>query len=280
MAWFDTVNVETVNQREEGIEIAQKGYPARPSHLALIDALKWRKGPLTMLINAGPACFDMFWLSFQSVNFREILNALRTTELDTKLHKFDRRILHIGPLFPSLYWVTSGYQELKAGRITVDLPLFGSAIRYLPGIPHEEIMHSYERVREFFQDTLLGMKFVGAFLWGYLDDTIMDSNMFYFEAENICVNGSVVHNGKPLDKSLFFEFPELMSDKKPKRFYFHNAETGSIHYETTKMKLRFYVYDAQAHLQETIEVPFREFKMNLRPDILLFTHNVPEDSMT
>jgi hypothetical protein len=156
---------ETVNQREEGIEVGQKDSLVRPSHLALIDVLKWRKTPITVLVNAKPACFDMVWLSFQSINnYQEILDALKTAELDVKLRKFDRRILHIGPVFTSLYWVTSKYQELKSGRITIDLPLLGSTIRYLPGITHEEIMQSYERVREFFQKALLGMRFCGAFL--------------------------------------------------------------------------------------------------------------------
>jgi hypothetical protein len=107
----------------------------------------------------------------------------------------------------------------------------------------------------------------------------MGSNIFYFEIEKKCVHGEAVYDGEPLGKLLFFEFPELMDDTKPKRFYFRKRP-GSIRYETTKMKVQFGVYDNRQRLQEKIEVPFKEFKMKLRPDIFLFDHNVTEDSTT
>lgn len=261
-----------IGEAGKGIEIEDKRSIIRRSHNALIDSLSWIKGPLFLLVKKQQLGMDMFWLSSPlSSELDRIIPMLRGDELDVKLLKFDKRLLHVGPIFVSLYWVTSKFKELKEGKMTADLPLFGAMVRYRPDLPKKEVMNAYRAVRSFIEQSLKEKDFKGTCFWGFIEKKVISSNMFYFARTKRIVHGKNLYDGEELDHSFYFELgDELTSPVKPKYVDFFVSPKGEVRYYLEKMRLLFEVFDEDVNVVESIEIPFQKFLLSIRPNAFSF----------
>jgi len=257
---------EVIGKTRKGIEIEDKRYILRGSHNALIDSLSWMNCPLFLQVKNQRACFDMFWVSsLLERDISRIIPILRGNELDVELSRFDKRILHVGPVFISLYWVTSRIKELREGKMTADLPLFGTMVRYRPGLPKIEVMKVYRDVRSFIEKSLKKRGFNGACFWGFIKDEIVGPNIFYFARTKRTVHGTNLYDGEELDHSFYFELgDELTSHTKSKYVDFFVSSKGEVRYSLKRMRLLFEVFDKDTEVVESIEIPFCNFLLSIR----------------
>lgn len=263
---------EVIGETEKGIDIEDKRSILRRSHNALVDSFSWMKGPLFLLVGNQQSCMDMFWVSSSlSSELVRIIPMLRGNELDVQLLKFNKRLLHVGPVFVSLYWVTSKFKELKEGKMTADIPLFGTTVRYKPNLPKKEVMKTYRAVRSFIDQSLKEKGFKGTCFWGFIESEVITPNMFYFARTKRIVHGKNLYDGEELDHSFYFELGELTANAKPKYVDFFVSSKGEVRYNLEKMRLLFEVFDDDVNVIESIEIPFRKFLLKIRPNAFNFS---------
>ena len=264
-----------VGKTERGIETGEKLNLIRASHKALIESLAWIKGPLFLQVENHLVGLDMFWISsLLNRDMDRIVPVLRSGVLNTELRKYNKRVLHIGPVFVSLYWVVSELEELKKGKIIADVPLFGTTITYKHDLLQEEVFDVYKNARRFIERSLRGKKFNGICFWGFIDNNIISPNMFFFSRNKRMVHAKNIYDGEEFDHSFFFELgDELESPIKKKYVTFFVSSKGRVRYNLKKMKLGFEIYDNDdnvcrplGNLRETIEIPFSDFMLRTRPN--------------
>ena len=270
---------KTIGKTRKGLEIKDKRSILRGSYNALTNSLPWMKGPLFLQVKNQQLGMDMFWISsLLERDVNKIIPMLRGDELDVKLSKFDKRVLHAGPVFVSVYWVTSHFKELKEGKMTADLPLFGTTVRYKPGLPRTEVMKAYKPVRSFIEESLKEKNFNGVCFWGFINNRVISPNMFYFARTKRIVHGKNLYNGEELDHSFYFELgDELTSHTKSEHVDFFVSSKGDVRYNLERMTLLFEVFDEDANVIERIEIPFCNFLLAIRPNAINFLPECFED---
>ena len=268
------MSFEVIGKTRKGIEIENKQAIYRASHNDLINSLTWIKGPIFLLVKNQIVGMEMFWLSsYLESDILKIIPLLKGDELDIELSKFDTRVLHIGPVFVSLHWVTSSIEELKEGKMTADFPLLGATIRYEADLPRKEVMNVHKAIMPFFEQSLKRRGFNGACFWGFINGRVMISpNMFYFARTKKLVCGNTVYNGEELTHLFYFELGDVLeSEAKPKYItFFKLPGKERIRYDIRKMKLSFEIFNRNAKAVESTTIPISDFTLSMRHNAFNF----------
>lgn len=281
---------QIIFDEEEGVD-PEDIRLARPSHNELLKKLNWIKGPACAQIEDEQYCFDPFWLSELSIlsedGLKELdaLRAFIEVDMEDKMTSHIPSIQHIGgfPFLYTLFYSTSTIDDLKSKRfLCVDFPLWGGYISYKSDISENEIGSVYKNNRKVFETYLYNRGFKWQVFWGYLKDTIQNSNVIYFAKDNKFLYAEDVYQGKRDTHSIFFDYLDIFTSpsntRNPNKTinFIGNVskrKTYTVKVKLGDVKILFEDISKEARILDSFEISALDLRLIIRQPGLFKFHN-------